>query len=556
MPLAVPPALPNPPLEGQLLNLHELTAARRPARATDSVSNALAPMTALYLMLPALLFAIGWLTPPIAILVASLITLSACACVGDLYHHLHRLRPSAAFAAHSPPLQVAAVAGACLVITLWVSLCGAGGVGYQNADYQGHNALLRDLIMQPWPLRMNVAETVTPIVYYVGYYLPAAVAGKVAGWYAANAVMFLWTVLGALLAFAWFVRLASVPRGNWLATAVMFCFAGGLDVVGSYLLAQHAFELTRHVDSWAGYFQYSSNTTLVYWVPQHAIAAWLVTGLVVYSARDPNSARVVAVSVASALLWSPFAVLGIIPFSILAAARWSRRKLWMWLISPSALLMEGTAVAVAAVHLAYLAASRFAFPVGFVWEGQARERVLRSLLAFWVLEFGALATLLAVFVVLGVRKARSRGIKAGVASVGWLEWATRLFGVDRWQVAMFGASVSVLTLLPMCKVGHFNNLVTRSSIPALFVLWTCVVAILSRADLQVRRSLSGLYCAIVFVVVIGGVSAVAGMSRSIEHYRFGPPRIDSVKTTALLPARIVAERSGRVDSLFFRLLAR
>ena len=177
---------------------------------------------------------------------------------------------------------------------LWLSLSGAGGVGYQNADYRASNAILKDLTTQPWPLRLTLDSTVTPVIYYVGYYLPAAAAGKLAGWYVANAVLFLWTAVGVFLAFAWFLRLAGGRRASSWITALIFSFAGGLDAVGFYLLTPKPFDLDSHVDTWAGYFQYSSNTTLLYWVPQHAIAAWLITGLVLNAARHPASGPVVA----------------------------------------------------------------------------------------------------------------------------------------------------------------------------------------------------------------------------------------------------------------------
>ncbi len=507
-------------------------------------------------MLPALLFAIGWLKPPIAIFIGSLITLSACAFIGDLYHALGRLCTSTVIAPASFASRVASAASAGLVIMLWLSLSGAGGVGYQNTDYRASNALLKDLTTQPWPLRLTLDKTLTPVTYYVGYYLPAAAAGKVAGWYAANAVLFLWTALGVFLAFAWFLRLAGGPRDSSWITALIFCFAGGLDLVGYYFLTQKPFDLDGHVDTWAGYFQYSSNTTLLYWVPQHAIAAWLLTGLVLSAARHPARAPVVAVSLASAILWSPFGVLGLMPFAALAAAQWPTGEIRRWLLSPAALLMQTTALGLAVVHLSFLAANRFAFPISFVWHNESGLRVLGFFLAFEFLEFGLLASLLVLMVLSGVHTGRRGEIDAAGTLQTWSGRTARLFGVDRWHVLAFGAAVSVLGVLPIFKMGANNDLVMRGSIPALFAFWTFVAAVLTRTDGRLRRRLRGVFGAIVVVVVVGGSSGLAAISRSIQQYRFGPPKIDSVETTAQLPAPTLLQRCGRSESFFFRVLAR
>ena len=114
----------------------------------------------------------------------------------------------------------------------------------------------------------------------------------------------------------------------------------------------------------------------------------------------------------------------------------------------------------------------------------------------------------------------------------------------------------MLGILPIFKMGKNNDLVMRGSIPALFIFWTFAAAVLTGTDGQLRRRLRGVFGAIVVVVIVGGSSGVGAISRSIQQYRFGPPKIDSVKTTAQLPAPTMLQRCGRADSFFFRVLAR
>ena len=55
------------------------------------------------------------------------------------------------------------------------------------------------------------------LTYYVAYYLPAALVGKIAGWTAANVVLFAWSATGAALAFLWLVVLSGAPVWRCLA---------------------------------------------------------------------------------------------------------------------------------------------------------------------------------------------------------------------------------------------------------------------------------------------------------------------------------------------------
>ena len=73
------------------------------------------------------------------------------------------------------------------------------------------------------------------LTYYVAYYLPAALVGKIAGWTAANVVLFTWSAAGAALAFLWLVVLSEAPVWRCLAIFVLF---SGLDLVGAATLVR------------------------------------------------------------------------------------------------------------------------------------------------------------------------------------------------------------------------------------------------------------------------------------------------------------------------------
>src|SRR5215472_16421091 len=117
----------------------------------------------------------------------------------------------------------------CLAVSVFVGLNGVGGFGVQTSDWLKHNAVLSDLINQSWPVAYRTSAGEIALSYYVAYYLPAALVGKLYGWAAANIALFVWTVFGGVLAVLWLAILTRAPV--WLCL-LGFVFFSGLDVVG------------------------------------------------------------------------------------------------------------------------------------------------------------------------------------------------------------------------------------------------------------------------------------------------------------------------------------
>ena len=95
-----------------------------------------------------------------------------------------------------------------------------GGYGYQTGDWAKHGILLKDLVDYPWPVFYEYYGATIGVTYYVAYYLPAAVIGKVGGLVLANQFLVLWTLLGLILAIFWFALVINAlfetsgcPRG-------------------------------------------------------------------------------------------------------------------------------------------------------------------------------------------------------------------------------------------------------------------------------------------------------------------------------------------------------
>src|SRR5262249_19477452 len=210
----------------------------------------------------------------------------------------------------------------CIAVSVFVGLNGVGGLGVQTSDWLKHNAILSDLINQSWPVAYRTSAGEIALVYYVAYYLPAALVGKLGGWAAANIALFVCTVFGGVLAVLWLTVLTRAPV--WLCL-LGFVFFSGLDVVGSLLLgpanSRWSFWINnRNLEWWEGHWVFPGNHSLMAYVPQQAMGGWLLTGLTIDRLQRSPVYPPYVLLVALGLLWSAYAAIGIGLLSMLFVA--------------------------------------------------------------------------------------------------------------------------------------------------------------------------------------------------------------------------------------------
>ena len=73
-------------------------------------------------------------------------------------------------------------------------------------------------------------------------------------------------------------RIALRAQLRSAAAAVIVLFSG-CDIIGNLLRVPHFiphWDITQHLEWWAGRYQYSSMTTQLFWVPNHALGGWLL----------------------------------------------------------------------------------------------------------------------------------------------------------------------------------------------------------------------------------------------------------------------------------------
>jgi hypothetical protein len=442
----------------------------------------------LWLAIPYPLFIFGWLNLATALVLTPIFLYS-------LWRSLRHLR--APEETHALGLRELL---AFLAILAWVNLSGAGGYGFQSSDWGMHNARLHDLVTLPWPIRYGENQN---LVYYLGYFLPSAVIGKLTRLDTALYSLLPWTAIGVTLGIRWLGVLSQWRFSGWLVLA--FVVFGPLDLFTVLLvnLFSHSTileELVRirvnsdqldfHLSGPIGFFigNYLSHTFQLYWSPQQVVSGWLAAGLLTYLFVSRQLWAWLFVYALLAL-WAPFAMIALFPFVWLALIP-ERLSDWRQVIT-----FENTAgaLALAAVFIV------------FYLSGSTTQN-----LSFWL--FSRLSgpthyALLAVFYL-----------------CGWGLYALIIAPAVRHETTMyrrwFQCLMIALLLLPVYVFGDFADLLCRGSAPLMFVLLMFLLRALR--DYQAERQwvrTGGL----VFLLCVGSGSALRQNIPAIKHYGQAQP---------------------------------
>ena len=223
-----------------------------------------------YIFLPVICFAYGWLSIYIAVPVSILV----------VYGSLRFVKTENEIRMPSKKELSGISALVIIVIAVcWCVLSGIGGAMYQNPDHWWRNRLFAILVEKDWPVLITEADRSRMLCYYIGFYLPAAVIGKIFGLGAGFVFQLIWALIGILLFFA----LLGNWQGRWgVGMILAFVFFSGLNVF-SYKPAD-IINPVYHLEQTA--FQFSSHTSQLFWVHNQAIYAWILTLTILLSKKN------------------------------------------------------------------------------------------------------------------------------------------------------------------------------------------------------------------------------------------------------------------------------
>lgn len=349
-------------------------------------------------------------------------------------------------------------------------LGGEGRLFYANTDWQVRNAVLRDLIVYPWPFAYDQPDGPKILRVPLAMYLPPALIGKLIGIHAAPIAMLLLNsaMLAAILALG--AQLYERGRQRLIALAVVAGFSG-MDIIGTLM---NGHPVDRHLEHWMFGAQFTSHITQAFWVPQHGMAGWI--GALFYLlwrvGKAPRVALLAWTPIAGLL--SPLALIGLLPFAAHVGldGLFKRQLEWRDIALPA------MAVALSAVGLIYLVSGSEA--VG----GQPVSIGFIPYCLFILIEVAPF--------LLAMR----------------LCWTGQRYGA---VTAIILAAV--LLLSPFGKIGTAVDFMMRVTIPALAILSVIIADLIARpardAQAQMGRRIA------IAALLVGGITPLSEVARTL-----------------------------------------
>lgn len=420
----------------------------------------------LYLVLPTLIFVIGWLKWYWALIFGVLIAYACVRAFSDVTQDKLLLLKT----------DIKIFIKALLLIALWVYLSGIGGWCYQNSDHGVRNVIFRALIQYDWPVVSYDGSRA--LIYYIGFWLPAACIGKVFGLEAGYTAQMVWAVLGIFIVY----YLICVYRNKVdLLPVIFLIFFSGLDYVGTWILGEEGInlQLAAHLEWWAYDMQFTSTTSQLFWVFNQAIPAWVSTMIIMTQKNCKNMLFILSLT----MLTSTIPFVGLIPIVLYLYVERvkSDRSLWKEIFTFQNIV--GVMVIGSCVFL-YLIGNVSAGLIGRdnaeMVVNEPTARCLRYFL-FFFLEFGV-----------------------------YLYFVCRY----RERDSLVYLVTIVLIISPFIKVGYDHDFCMRASIPALIILMLMCIETMEKIQLDGKTILLAVYCA---VLLLGAITPFNEIHRSIRE---------------------------------------
>ncbi|MBF0207967.1 MAG: hypothetical protein HQK53_13895 [Oligoflexia bacterium] len=464
----------------------------------------------IYITIPNLIFFLTWTRPLIAYPVSLLILAATVQVVRRLWREKGAVT-NAVPATISIPMLLTYILG----LTIWVYISGIGGFFYQNGDYLKHNTLLYDLAHSDWPVTYvgSISEKVYPLVYYLAYYLPPALIEKYINLATSEWFLLDWSILGVLLSLLW---LAKLSKKATISTLVFMIFFSGQDFIGHWIFkGQIPLDWAEHLEWWAGLWSFSSNTTMLFWVPHQMIPGWLITAYIldqVFEKREVSDLFYVS---SLSIMWSCFVALGLLPYVLVAAVLFYKRSIFSFANIISFLLL------VPILGFYFLSTNPYqagAWFINFI-----------PLLKF--------LTLAVVFIFLEI------GVYFLFVPKVFSDWRSLLH--ERIYIPL--SFVLVFAVL-FYRFGEFNDFAMRVSIPPTIIL----IIVLWRHIPPLRIWYRTVWCYLFIILFgLGAICPIHEMYRSIKNSNFVIPYY-SIVFHGRRYVHLMAQYFGKNDTFFYK----
>lgn len=452
-----------------------------------------------YLILPFLIFSLGWLKIYIAIpIVLLLIICYFKICKESTEVWLPQMT-------QDNIIKILFIIG---VIALWVYFSGIGKFVFQNTDHEARNGLFNILVTFDWPVvNYDVIQSKMPgvtksgLVYYIGFWLPSALIGKVFGLRIGYYAQALWALIG--ISFVYYLICSKYRKILVWPLGILILFSG-LDIVGMFLIGNNIFQIpnTEHLEWWSTAYQYSSMTTQLFWVFNQAIPAWLCTMLAISQKNNRNLVFILA----CCMLTSTFPFVGllfIIVFLCLSrkydinpvlSRKIKAKKYFSALIKDTFTFQNIIGGGIVGItSFLYLMSNRSGMTVLSKEIEPVMKNNLEKYIIFLVVEIG-------VYVIL-------------------------LYHYNKKNL-LYYYIILLLILIPPIHVGLSNDFCMRASIPPLFILMLLFIDTTEKALQENNKAILG---AVSIIVLIGSITPLHELARTVTYTNISVNQAEQVE---------------------------
>ncbi len=441
----------------------------------------------LYLAFPYFIFFLGWLKIPFAIFFTGVLATGLYVIFSEktkpLYNKISAFQ-----------LLIISV-----IILLWLLFSGAGGFGYQNHDYYKHNALLKDLMDQKWPVSYQLEKGQKFLSHYLAYYLPGPALFYGLGWKYVNLANFIFTSVGVFISVFWMLRFVG-KFSYWVV--LVFILGSGAHIF--VLLYTHGAQLSdfllNNIQNHKYLFwlnclsinnepintiNFMSVTDMLYWGPQHAIGAWLGIGLLLNDWLDKNI-KYSPFYISIIAFWAPLVLIGLAPFLLFVIISLKFKGIFNlvnFVVAPIIFGLIGlflTSIKTNELLHHFLLHDRSSFGIS----------TLQQITAY--LYFIAVEVL-----------------------IWWLPsyLILRKTALKKYN-GIFWMALVVLLTVPLFRYGQWNDWCTRASLPSLYIIYCMLaMAIIYAKNLKTKLLL-------VTISVVCAVSPVSLIAASIKFNNY------------------------------------
>ncbi len=445
----------------------------------------LTALAVVYIALPNLAFVFGWLQLPVAAPLAA-------ALVAALWQLLR---------GPTPGWKVDTLARWLLALAaLWCLFGGAGHFMHANIDWHVRDAVYGDLIFSHWPPAYQVTDDFALVLRSaVGYFLIPALITDLFGIRAADMVLYLWTVLGVAI----FLNLLPFDRhriAKSLCLAMIVVLFSGMDIVGFFISSGGDWPMYPLRIEWWTSFSYTSISGQLFWAPNHNLPMWLGAALFYRHWAHSGFLRLAVVYAPLTLIWTPFAILGLLPFFLLYLGTHFRADRPDWPTITQ--LLAGMCLGLVVTRFLTLAITGIQSKTGIEHAG-GETNFWYAYILFSLIEFATLCLMLAL------RLKHSQGLLI--------------------------VATAVLAALPFVFFGPSNDLLLRVSSPALILIAILTIRVIGDDACNGWRSYPW---ALMFVLLLGACTPFNELSRAWLFRQWQPDyrkTLESAGTGGLPP---------------------